>query len=322
MKKRIIILFVLILSIMLSGCGISDIVNNIPTNLTSGNINLKYGLEVNEVENYTEINDSDVATVVSNIVMPATVEITCTINYTYTYTSMGWGGFSNRTISDSQSCQATGFFINSDGYLMTNAHVVTLENESNYRNLEYTGIDLKINYADSSVYFDCEVVSYDTNLDLCIFKLKNKDQIENIKYVTFFNMTNPTSTKYNTEDAVKLYYGETCVAIGNANGYGISVTKGVVSAPYRNFTSSGVITPAIQTDAAINSGNSGGPLVNKYACVIGINSFKTVTTTSESLGFAIPSYEVMEYIEEVSSNKNIKIDYYYTNERAYVNNLK
>ena len=85
MKKRIIILFVLILSIMLSGCGISDIVNNIPTNLTSGNINLKYGLEVNEVGSYTEINDSDVATVVSNIVMPATVEITCTINYTYTY---------------------------------------------------------------------------------------------------------------------------------------------------------------------------------------------------------------------------------------------
>ena len=107
------------------------------------------------------------------------------------------------------------------------------------------------------------------------------------------------------------------VAIGNANGYGISVTQGVVSAPYRNFTSSGINTVAIQTDAAINEGNSGGPLANKYGAIIGINSFKTVTSTSESLGFAIPSYVVLSYIEEVNQDLNLNIKYYYTNERAY-----
>lgn len=323
MKKNIKTLFVLLLIttiVLFSGCAIS--VGDYSSSSKSSTINTKYGLEVNDVESYTDISDSDVVTTVANIVMPATVEITTTIYFSYTYSYGGFRGFSSRTVTDSESGAATGFFINADGYLITNAHVVSLENEDQYQDLKYTSRDIKINYADSDAYFDVEVVDYDTDLDLAILKLKDPTQITNIQYVTFYNITDPESDAYDTDEAIKLYYGEMVVAIGNANGYGISITSGVVSAPYRVFTSNGVKTQAIQTDAAINEGNSGGPLTNKYGAVIGINSFKIVTSTSDNLGFAIPAYAIMEYIDSVVSETETSIAYYYTNTYAYVNNTE
>ena len=321
-KLVLVIVLVITLSFM-SACSIERLngnnEKNNDTENVSYNINAKYGLDVNTVSSYDSISSSDIATVVSNIVMPATVEITASIKYSYTYSYGGFMGFSSRTVNDALTSAGTAFFINSDGYLMTNAHVISLENEDRYNNLTYTSREIKINYADSDVYFEVEIVAYDTNLDLAILKLKEGYTIDNLKYVTFFNMTSPESEAFNSDDAVKLYYGEAVVAIGNANGYGISVTQGVVSAPYRNFTSSGINTVAIQTDAAINEGNSGGPLANKYGAVIGINSFKTVTSTSESLGFAIPSYIVMSYIDSVNSAKGLNISYYKIQERAYKN---
>ena len=316
-NKNLLLIIVLLLSLLLfTGCSFFE--GNEKKESSSYVIDTKYGLSLNDVKNEGVVADSDVATVVAGLVMPATVEIETTIKYSYTYGYGGFfGGYSTRTVSDTQSSEATGFFINSDGYLMTNAHVVCIANEKNYKDLKYLSRDIKINFADSDIKFDVEVVAYDEDLDLAILKMKDKSEIENIQYVTFFNMTDPSSDEFYAEEAIKLYYGEMVVAIGNANGYGISVTSGVVSAPYRNFTSSGVTVAAIQTDAAINEGNSGGPLANKYGAVIGINSFKTVTTTSESLGFAIPSYVVMKYIDYVANNENIEIKYYVTNTRAY-----
>ena len=324
MKKgyRIIVLLILSLFLVLAtSCSSLKTDNSGTSQKIVASIDARYGLNTNEVESYDNISSSDVATVVANIVMPATVEITATINYSYTYTYGGFmGGHSSRTVNDTITSKATGFFINEDGYLLTNAHVISIENESRYTDLKYTSREIMVNYADSDVYFEVEVVTYDIDLDLAILKLKESSEIENLKYVTFFNMTSPSSDKFNESDAVKLYYGEAVVAIGNANGYGISVTQGVISAPYRTFTSSGVSVAAIQTDAAINEGNSGGPLANKYGAVVGINSFKTVTSTSESLGFAIPSYVVMGYIDSVCEENGYIITYYYTNERAYTNN--
>ena len=323
-NRNVLLIIVLLLSLFVfSACSLikeEKTTNNNNSNKSNAYvIDAKYGLDLTEVSVNGEVQDSDVATVVANIVMPATVEIETTIKYSYTYSSYGgfFGGHSSRTVTDSQASKATGFFINSDGYLMTNAHVVCIENERNYSDLQYISRDIKINFADSDIKFDVEVVAYDEDLDLAILKMKDKSEIENIQYVTFFNMTDPSSDDFYTEEAIKLYYGEMVVAIGNANGYGISVTSGVVSAPYRNFTSSGVSVAAIQTDAAINEGNSGGPLANKYGAVIGINSFKTVTSTSESLGFAIPSYGIIKYIDYVANEKNIDINYYVTNTRAY-----
>lgn len=315
--KKVFNVFIIILCvIMLSGC---SLVND---DSSDKNIDTRYGLLVNEVEEYESISDVNVATTVANIVMPATVEINCTINFSYKQIIYGFFGSSEmKTKYSSESCQATGIIINESGYVLTNAHVVTVSNESNYYNLQYESYDIKLNYADSDITFKAEVVTADSSLDLAILKM-DVSSLDNVQYAVFYNITSSTDSEYQTENANKLYYGETCIAIGNANGYGMSVTKGVVSAPVRFFEENSVVVEAIQTDAAINPGNSGGPLCNAWGSVIGINSFKIVTSSSENLGYAIPSNVILKYINDTNDNLNLQIKYYYTDARAYTKEVK
>lgn len=308
----------LVLTFTLSSCVKDSSGESKNDGKTSSDPNSTYVIDFPTIPSYSSITSDDVAMVVSSIVLPSTLEISCTISYTYTYTvSMyPFGMGHSQKVSNAESCLATGFLINDEGYVVTNAHVVTIEDEDEYKDLEYTSRDIRLNYADSDVTFKAELVDYDTSIDLAILKM-DVSNIENLQHVTFFNLTDPTSEEYKNSDAVKLYYGETAIAIGNANGYGMSVTKGIVSAPYRLFKEDSKIIKAIQTDAAINSGNSGGPLCNSYGAVIGINSFKIVTQTSEALGYAIPSYVIIDYIKSVNTNKNLTISYTTTTERAY-----
>lgn len=97
--------------------------------------------------------------------------------------------------------------------------------------------------------------------------------------------------------------GEAAIAIGNAMGYGQSVTVGVISALNREITVDGVTYTLIQTDAAINPGNSGGALINAYGQVIGINSCKLSDESVEGMGYAIPISDVMDIIEELMSKE-------------------
>lgn len=308
----------LVLTFTLSSCVKGSSGDSKNDGKTSSDPNSTYVIDFPTIPSYSSITSDDVAMVVSSIVLPSTLEISCTISYTYTYTvSMyPFGMGHSQKVSNAESCLATGFLINDEGYVVTNAHVVTIEDEDEYKDLEYTSRDIRLNYADSDVTFKAELVDYDTSIDLAILKM-DVSNIENLQHVTFLNLTDPTSEEYKNSDAVKLYYGETAIAIGNANGYGMSVTKGIVSAPYRLFKEDNKIIKAIQTDAAINSGNSGGPLCNSYGAVIGINSFKIVTQTSEALGYAIPSYVIIDYIKSVNTNKNLTISYTTTTERAY-----
>ena len=96
-----------------------------------------------------------------------------------------------------------------------------------------------------------------------------------------------------------LQVGEQVVAIGNALGYGQSVTTGIVSALNRPVTIDGVTNTLIQTDAAINPGNSGGALLNMSGQLIGINSAKYSDTTVEGMGYAIPVDDVTDIIESL-----------------------
>lgn len=314
MKRNYIKIGIIVLQMtLLLGLGGCSAFNAISDALSPTNsvIDVTYGLQTVSISDYTDISSEDASVIASAIVMPATVEITATINYSYTQTYMTpFRTTSTQTVESSQTSQATGFFINEDGYLVTNAHVVTLSDYENYPGFQYTSYDIQLNYADSDVTFSASIVAYDTTLDLALLKIDSG--IENLQYVTFFKMTNPSDSAYNSENAVKLYYGESVIAIGNAFGYGISVTEGVVSAPVRYFEEGSVVSEVIQTDAAINSGNSGGPLVNKWGSVIGINSFKIVTSSSENLGYAIPSNIVLDYLDTFDH-----IQYYYTTERAY-----
>ena len=101
------------------------------------------------------------------------------------------------------------------------------------------------------------------------------------------------------------------VAIGNPLGleFAGSVTVGYVSAVNRTITSSGSTYNLIQTDAAINSGNSGGPLVSSKGKVIGINTAKISATGVEGMGFSIPINEVLPIVEELITNKKISRPY-------------
>lgn len=94
-----------------------------------------------------------------------------------------------------------------------------------------------------------------------------------------------------------LQVGEQVVAIGNALGYGQSVTTGIVSALNRDVTIEGITNSLIQTDAAINPGNSGGALLNMSGQLVGINSAKFSDTTVEGMGYAIPVDDVTEIME-------------------------
>lgn len=116
-------------------------------------------------------------------------------------------------------------------------------------------------------------------------------------------------------DAEDIEVGEQVVAIGNALGYGQSVTVGCVSALNREITSSdGVTRVLLQTDAAINSGNSGGALLNMKGEVVGINSMKLSATAVEGIGFAIPVSEAASILEDLMTREILKDE-----EKGYLN---
>ena len=98
-------------------------------------------------------------------------------------------------------------------------------------------------------------------------------------------------------DAMRV--GEQVVAIGNALGYGQSVTTGIVSAVNRTISNGDTSSSYIQTDAAINPGNSGGALLNMDGELIGINTAKISSTGVEGMGYAIPISQVIDLIESL-----------------------
>lgn len=261
------------------------------------NIDTTYRLNVNEIsESLLDEEGSLSSVILAQLAMQSTVELTAQFEIAYQASSGGpWG---SRTYTTSITSQGTAIFINDYQQLLTNAHVVTLSDYESYTGFEYLDVSYYINFAESDVYIEVNLIDYDTDLDLAILEV-NDVVIENLQYLDFYDLTHPEDNDFSTDDSRSLYYGEYVMAVGNANGYGLSVTTGVVSAPYRTFEDGNTLIYAIQTDAAINSGNSGGPLLNIYGTVIGINSFKIVTETSEGLGYAIPAYVIMDYLDSI-----------------------
>ena len=138
------------------------------------------------------------------------------------------------------------------------------------------------------VIYDAEVIGYDTDCDLAVLKIDAEDL---------------TAAEFGDSDALRL--GESVVAIGNPLGFELmdTVTGGMISGLNRDITINDKAMDLIQTDAAINSGNSGGPLINKYGQVIGINSSKMSASYSEAsidnIGFAIPSNETAQIVDDL-----------------------
>lgn len=171
----------------------------------------------------------------------------------------------------------TGFIISSDGMILTNKHVV-LDKEAEYSVLTNNGES-----------FPAKVLARDPLKDLAIIKIDNGNKFKPL----------------NLGDSDNLQIGQTVIAIGNALGeFQNTVSVGVVSGLKRTVTASGggiteVLENLIQSDAAINKGNSGGPLLNLRGEVIGVNV--AMSQVAENIGFAIPINEAKRDIEQVKT---------------------
>lgn len=207
----------------------------------------------------------------------------------------GYGNSSNRSSSSSSSSdkletasEGSGVIYKKSGntaYIVTNNHVVSGSNA------------LQVILSNGKKV-NADLVGADAATDLAVLKINSAD----VKTVASFGNSNSITP------------GQDVLAIGSPMGseYANTVTKGIISAKNRTLKAGtdGTLTSVIQTDAAINSGNSGGPLINMAGQVIGINSMKLASDTQgssvEGIGFAIPSNEVVTIINQLI--KNGKID--------------
>lgn len=321
MRKKVIWLAVLMAAVLLfgAGCGIIEGQNYTLYKY----IDTVYSLAPQKlIESYSSINIAQAAMSVSTIMIPSTYELTSTINYSYSAFVPGGspGSGTVQKVSGSVAKKGTAFMINENGYLLTNAHVVTVDDESSLTELQYESWNIKIKLADSDAVFDASVMAYDTRQDLAILRI-NTLQVNpsTLSYAVFFRLDDPDD---NPDTAI--YYGEPVIAVGNSCGEGLAVMQGLVSKPRRQFVNGLNSVSAVQTDIAVNFGSSGGPLCNIYGRVIGMNTSK-LRLSDQSIGFAIPAYAIFDYIDSVNSGtsegvvlvSNLRVRYYHTALREY-----
>ena len=161
--------------------------------------------------------------------------------------------------------QGTGFIIDKDGYIVTNYHVM--------QNAQAAMI-ITSDYDTHTV----SLVGYNLDFDIALLKISG------------------TYNELELGDSNDVQVGERVIAIGNPLGLQFSVTQGIVSAVHRAIGTN-KLAAYIQTDAALNPGNSGGPLINQKGEAIGINNFKA--GNSESLGFALESNYIKEAVNDI-----------------------
>ncbi len=231
------------------------------------------GIDMTSTQTITTVV-TDVTEVVENV-MPAVVSIT----NIYTETTSFWG----QNFSSEAQSSGSGIIVNENEeelLIVTNYHVVA------------DADTLKVQFINESVA-DAQVKGADSNMDLAVIAVKLDTLDADTKNAI-------SLAKLGDSDSLKV--GEPAIAIGNALGYGQSVTTGVISALDRQIEISedGSTTGnLIQTDAAINPGNSGGALLNVKGEVIGINSNKIGGSAIEGMGYAIPISSAEPIIENL-----------------------
>lgn len=248
--------------------------------------------ETNKARSYV----IDVSEVVENV-LPSVVAIVDELETTQTYNPFNYffGGDSSGSTQISNA-SGSGVIIGvKDGELLivTNNHVVSNESSSSYSVTHSKG--LKVTFADGE---DADAVTRgtDASTDLAVITVKLSDLSDSTKDAIRIAVLG-------SSDDTKI--GEGVIVIGNAGGYGQSVTSGIVSAKDREVTIDGVTRKLIQTDAAINPGNSGGGMFNAAGELIGINCAKTVSTDIEGMCFAIPITSVKNVIESLMNKEPV-----------------
>ena len=187
-------------------------------------------------------------------------------------------------LTNTGTVTGTGIIMSEDGYIITNAHVVD--------GASAISVILPSEYSDGEKddkdnSFKAELIGKDNQTDIAVVKIEKEGLV---------------AVEFGTSGEVQV--GEVSIVIGNPLGLDLanSVTAGIISATDRSITIEDRTMNLIQTDASINSGNSGGPLINAYGQVIGITSAKVASTYGEGLGFAIPIDEAIPIVNELMEN--------------------
>ncbi len=224
------------------------------------------------------INGSDVSDVVEQA-MPSIVSVNTVIEqetqdfFGRTYTQEGAGAGSGIIFSEADNKM----------YIITNYHVI--ENS--------TEVSVTFNDTTSA---DATVLGYDEDEDIAVLSVDMSQLSDDTKNAVKIAVLG---------DSDALRAGDGAIAIGNALGYGQSVTTGTISAVNREVKMTDGTKTMIQTDAAINEGNSGGALLNAKGEVIGINSAKLYGTTVEGMGYAIPINSAVETVNAIISGEHV-----------------
>ncbi|WP_026422349.1 S1C family serine protease [Actinokineospora inagensis] len=185
----------------------------------------------------------------------------------------------------------SGVVIDGGGYIVTNWHVVTLEGRAD-QSAKITAVFT------NGARVEAKLVGTDPKTDLAVIKVQ---------------VDHPTVMQFGNSD--NLQVGDTVLAVGSPLGLADTVTEGIVSALHRPVVAGGdngespITYDAIQTDAAVNQGNSGGPLVDSTGALVGINSAirsSAGNTGSVGLGFAIPSNDAKRIAETIIKNGSVK----------------
>lgn len=248
--------------------------NSIANSLSS---NSEYNAKLIDLAEYSET-----AVAVAEASLPSVVGITVTYNVS------SFGG------TTEASATGSGVIISEDGYIITNNHVINSESSSYYYQVtEATGIKVHLyGDADDKLY-DATVVGSDKSTDLAVLKI-DAEGLSSIEI----------------GDSDNLRVGEFVMAVGNPLGLDSSVTCGIISALDREVDDDeGNTYVTIQTDAAINSGNSGGALINSKGQLIGINSLKLSGDGIEGIGFAMPINSSMTIINQLIEFGTVKRPY-------------
>lgn len=257
-------------SIRESIIGKSDTTNSNSNTSNTSNVN-------NSLISLTEYSETGIS--VAQKVLPSVVGI----KVEYSVSSVF-----NRNMNSTATAEGSGVIISSDGYILTNNHIINSSSNSSYYEVSKANKVTVYLYNDETEY-EGTIVGTDEETDLAVIKIDKTDL-----------------TPAELGDSSSIQVGEFAMAIGNPLGMQSSTSSGIISAVDRKVTSDGKTYTLIQTDAAINSGNSGGALVNSKGQVIGINTLKLSGTGIEGMGFAIPINSTKTIYEQLIQYNKVK----------------
>ena len=198
----------------------------------------------------------------------------------------GGQGSGDGTVTQRGGSLGSGFIISPDGYVVTNNHVVAPARP------DAVVEQITVTLADRTEY-EAEVVGRDAASDIAVLKVNPRGPLPFVRF----------------GDSTRTRVGDWVIAIGNPFGLGGTVTAGIVSAVHRNINA-GLYDRYIQTDASINSGNSGGPMFDVQGNVIGINTaLISPTGGNVGIGFAIPAEQIAPVVEQLRRGQRVQRGY-------------